>query len=361
MLTDHTQGSDVQAEDLPHDSRGPTLLAIFWSAVASSAMILGLRLYCKIRTGRGLWWDDYIALSSWVSLVIFISLETYLVVPLKYGSRDCDIPPENLALTATIAAAAYPFLLLSIMWSKSSFGVTLLRITTEWMKRAVWGLIISINVFLGFSILIYYIQCTPVQALWDIRVKGKCWDRDIAMKYHVFSGVWSSAVDLTLVFFPWKILWGTQMLGREKWGISIAMSMGIFAAVASSIKTAQLHLLSSTSTYKAVPVMYWGPIEVATTIIAASIPALRLLIKDVRTSARATQRPNEGTDSIPRAQYNLDLLYVVRLSSGCGSEDNIIPITAGRGIEMTTDASRAWKDHGSEKGTRPHRTNQACQ
>jgi hypothetical protein len=177
-------------------------------------------------------------------LVIFISLETYLVVPLKYGSPDWDIPPENLALTATIAAAAYPFLLLSIMWSKTSFGVTLLRITTEWMKRAVWGLIISTNVFLGFSILIYYIQCTPVQALWDIRVKGKCWDRDIAMKYHVFSGgefsepcvklntpknipVWSSAADLTLVFFPWKILWGAQMLGREKWGIAIAMSMGI--------------------------------------------------------------------------------------------------------------------------------------
>lgn len=174
---------------------------------------------------------------------VYVGLVTYGVVRLDYGARDWDFPPENFPMILRMAAAGHPFMLSSIIWSKTSFGVTLLRITTDWMKRAVLVLIISTNVFLGFSILIFYIQCRPIQAAWDITVTGKCWSRDAVIGYHIFSGsefpesplvgtpnsmiVWSAAVDLTLVFFPWKLLWGAQVLRTEKLGIAAAMSMGI--------------------------------------------------------------------------------------------------------------------------------------
>jgi hypothetical protein len=38
-----------------------------WFLVASSAVFLGLRIYCKYIKNRGLWWDDYVLIASWVS------------------------------------------------------------------------------------------------------------------------------------------------------------------------------------------------------------------------------------------------------------------------------------------------------
>ncbi|KAH7464016.1 hypothetical protein FOMA001_g17778 [Fusarium oxysporum f. sp. matthiolae] len=353
MSFNNTQGS--ANENLPHDSRATALLAVFWSSVTFSALFLAVRVYGKKRTKRGLWWDDYIALASWVSFAIFISIETYRVVELKFGARDWDIAPENISLAATVAAGSYPFLLLAIMGSKTSFAITLLRLTTEWMRWGVWFLIITTNVFLGFSIIIYYIQCTPVQALWDSNVKGKCWDRNIAMNYHIFSGAWSSFVDLALVFLALKLILSMRLLGREKWGVAIAMSMGVFAAAASIIKTVQLHLLASPSTYDAAPVMYWGPIEIATTLIAASIPALRLLVQDIRRLAPRDQETNEATNSMAQGQYDVEFLYIARLSSDAGGE-NSTPLAAGRGRETAGDGSETCRHRDAEKGKGPNST-----
>lgn len=48
------------------DSRGTRLLASCWSLVAASAILLFLRIYCKLWRGRGLWWDDHLLIMSWV-------------------------------------------------------------------------------------------------------------------------------------------------------------------------------------------------------------------------------------------------------------------------------------------------------
>jgi len=39
--------------------------------------------------------------------------------------------------------------------------------------------------------------------------------------------VYSAAMDFTLALLPWKLIWGLQILRKEKFGIGIAMSMGI--------------------------------------------------------------------------------------------------------------------------------------
>jgi len=51
---------------LPHDDAGPVIITVLWVLVSISAISLALRVYCKRKTHRGLWWDDYILLGSWV-------------------------------------------------------------------------------------------------------------------------------------------------------------------------------------------------------------------------------------------------------------------------------------------------------
>ncbi|KAM5363444.1 hypothetical protein ACJZ2D_012011 [Fusarium nematophilum] len=231
-----------------------------------------------------------------VCLVVHISLVSYSVVHLSYGVRDWDFPPENYIPLAKLVAAGHPFMLIAIIWSKTAFGVTLLRITDGWMKRTVWFLIITTNIFLGFSILIFYVQCRPVQATWDPRVKGVCWDRDAVIKYHIFSGAYSAAADFALALLPWRLVWHLQMRTKEKVGVGIAMSMGIFAGVASIIKTYELRNLYSGTLYDTISLMYWGPIETAAIMVASSIPVLRVLVRQVRSSAKQYYLADERTD-----------------------------------------------------------------
>ena len=51
---------------LPHDDRGPLVLAAHWTLTSLATVFLCLRLYAKRVTGRKLWWDDWILISAWV-------------------------------------------------------------------------------------------------------------------------------------------------------------------------------------------------------------------------------------------------------------------------------------------------------
>jgi len=46
---------------------GPQINFTIWLLTALSAAFLALRVYCKFLRHRGLWWDDYILIASWVT------------------------------------------------------------------------------------------------------------------------------------------------------------------------------------------------------------------------------------------------------------------------------------------------------
>lgn len=47
------------------------------------------------------------------------------------------------------------------------------------------------------------------------------------MNYNTFTASYSGAMDIVLAILPWKIIWGLSMTKKEKFGVSLAMSMGV--------------------------------------------------------------------------------------------------------------------------------------
>ncbi|KAL2151415.1 hypothetical protein VTH82DRAFT_6513 [Thermothelomyces myriococcoides] len=88
-------------------------------------------------------------------------------------------------------------------------------------------------------------------------------------------------MDIILALLPWKIIWTLTMNRKEKVGVLVAMSMGIFAGITSIIKITQVPSISdATFTQATTQLVILGAAESAITIIAASIPILRALIRD---------------------------------------------------------------------------------
>ncbi|KAE9372547.1 hypothetical protein N431DRAFT_408830 [Stipitochalara longipes BDJ] len=262
------------------ETHGPLLAGVSWLLVVVSCIFLCLRIYCKFVRGRGLWWDDAVLISAWVCLCVdtcFISVTTSM----GFGRHFKDIDPKVLPYIGLLGNFSSLFAILAAMLSKISFALTLFRISEFRMRVVLCFIIGTVFMALGTSALMGWIQCTPIARNWDYTVKGTCWNPQVYVIEGMVSGAYGGCMDMVLALLPWKMIWGLQMKKKEKFAIALAMSMGIFAGAMAIIKTVYMPQMANEDfSYIGVPLILWGQTESAVCIIAASIPLLRVMLRN---------------------------------------------------------------------------------
>jgi hypothetical protein len=113
------------------------------------------------------------------------------MISLGFGKHMVDVDPANLDAIGLSTTVAGTFSMLGAVLSKTSFAVTLLRITKGYTKMFVWVVIGVMNIAMGLSALFPWVKCNPVRKSWDPSIPGTCWDGHAMMVYSVFaSGEW---------------------------------------------------------------------------------------------------------------------------------------------------------------------------
>jgi hypothetical protein len=158
--------------------------------------------------------------------------------------------------------------ILGATWSKTSFAITLMRLSSSrWMKYLIWFIIISTNLVLGMSATMMWIQCWPVAKLWHSEMEGSCWPGYVVQNYMTFAaGMWlsqtileqspglflltqvlaySGALDIILAILPWKIVWKVAINKKEKIGALVAMSMGVLYVPQTALTSGILPFVSA--------------------------------------------------------------------------------------------------------------------
>ncbi|KAH8884074.1 putative integral membrane protein [Thozetella sp. PMI_491] len=331
-----------QIAALPHDNAAPKLNIIIWVLAALSGIFLVLRLYCKISRRNRLWWDDYILVAAWVCLIIECSLLSAMT-GLGYGLHVWDIDIFNLEKMGQVfllICVTGTFSITAAIWSKTSFAFTMLRLTHGWQRALVWFIIVTGNIAMGVSAILPWVQCSPINRQWDLTVEGTCLDPHPWVYYNIFSAAYSAVMDLTLSILPWAIVWKLQMKRTEKIGIALAMSMGIFAGITALVKTSKVKLMLSLDFADNVDLFIWGNAESSVTIIAASIPILRVFIRDVKTSRRSASDDRGLRSESSKASWQRNKVIVLggdaNIPDARGGEENsdnsidLEPLTPGR-------------------------------
>jgi hypothetical protein len=250
-------------------------------------------------------------------LLLANSVVMTLSVKLGFGMHLLQIAFSNREKLLLLGSISTTFSTLSAVLSKTSFGLTLLRLTQAGYDKTrvlVWAIMISMNVLMFCDALYSWVECQPSRKHWDVRIDGTCWSPDIAIKFGIAAGAYSGCMDVVMAVLPWRIIWETRMEPKEKAGVLVAMSMGLCAGAAAFSKCSQIpqiSLFDQTCTPfqnikyqvpKKLPMLLMffffgadtgaslvilGAAEPAITIVAASIPALRVLLTDFK---RLTQR-----------------------------------------------------------------------
>lgn len=216
---------------------------------------------------------------------------------LGFGKRLIDIDPKNVLTIALYGSVAASISCFASTFSKISFGVTLLRLTTGKIRWTVWFCVVTLFVFMLPSAFIIWIQCTPTAKAWDPALEGHCWDPVYTVNYGIFNAAWCAVADFYLALLPWTLIWGLQMRIREKIGVGIAMSMGLLyvSVLGSHTHTLTIHsagvcailkgvyviqLRQADFSYNGKDVTIWTAVETAVAIIGASIPVLRVFFRE---------------------------------------------------------------------------------
>ena len=120
-----------------------------------------------------------------VALVASIALQSVGVshgLGRHYSDLDLD---QNTAVSLYSMCAGFGSIL-ATCWSKTSFAISLLRISTGKVRLFVWFIIISVNIVLGSNGLVQWIQCWPVQKRWYYDMDGYCFPSKIVQNYNTF-------------------------------------------------------------------------------------------------------------------------------------------------------------------------------
>lgn len=190
---------------MDEDDRGPNILVTNWMLAGLSGLFLAVRLACKLRATRQLWWDDYVLVVSWVSApvkpkgcpteclhVVQLTLLVSVIlvtasVPKGLGKHVSQVPVENMAFLSIVGNFTGTFSILAAMWSKTSFCLTLLRLFSGRMRIMLWVIIATINIFMALNAIFLWTRCTPTSKTWNPFISGTCWESQVYPSYGMFA------------------------------------------------------------------------------------------------------------------------------------------------------------------------------
>lgn len=212
---------------------GPVILAVCWSMTGVAALFLGTRIYVKLTQHKHLWWDDHLLVASWFMLVAFSSTISYGTT-IGVGQHMDNVgasgplgPGPDMNGLQLVVIIATVFSVVGCAWSKTSFAITLLRLTDGTMYYVIWFVIVSMNAVLIFNAILQFLWCQPASVAWHSGAGGTCWSKGVIIYYSIAAASYSATMDIFLALVPWTIIMKLQMETKEKIGVAVCMSLGI--------------------------------------------------------------------------------------------------------------------------------------
>ncbi|KAJ0333871.1 hypothetical protein COL922a_010342 [Colletotrichum nupharicola] len=188
------------------------------------------------------------------------------------------------------------------------------------------------NILFAFASLSLWIGCVPLEKRWKPFGDGTCYDLKWVVSFGIFVSVYSGLLDLALAAIPWMILMrptpaeessGLTLSKKEKIGVSVALSMGVLAGIAAFVKASYMRSVNDTTgdfSHGGAQLAVWAAAETAITIMVATLPVLRVLLRDtavktqylpeaikmkVRKSTRRSERVSRRSAEVPEDKLHL--------------------------------------------------------
>ncbi|KAI4209528.1 MAG: hypothetical protein LQ351_007563 [Letrouitia transgressa] len=274
-----------------------------------STAIIILRLYTRIHITRNLGLDD-------VTIVIAQAITTvgkaFVAIEVCYGlgRHRYYVPSQRyiVFLKYQYLDWAQCFIVLAV--SKISFCLFLLRLSQfNRLRHALYTLIEFIMVTHVTFVLLFVLQCHPINKAWDEEIIGMCFSKQIIMNIIVAQGIISILTDFICAAFPIVLLRNANISPRTKLALCTLMGFGVITGTISLARTCfAWQTKSKDVSWVAIPNDILRLFEVNVGVITACMPMMKPFARYVK--ARITgQDPHQillrkdSTPSVPHTRW----------------------------------------------------------
>ncbi|KAL9604300.1 MAG: hypothetical protein Q9179_001922 [Wetmoreana sp. 5 TL-2023] len=249
-------GSDA----LCNEHRGSLLLAIGWTLLGLAALTVTMRFYFRSGLRNGINWDDYFIMAALVVGIIGAAFLTKLVQA-GGGSHMFCLSPGQI----------YPVL-------KWSLLAQIAFVATSHMVQ----------------VMIFLVQCRPLNAVWDPKVHGTCFSPRVIYTAGYTNYGLDALTDLICASIPIFVIHRLQMNIRTKVAVGFLMSLGVLTAGCATAKAITIKgLFGQDYTWAIITPGVLTITEHYLGIIIASMPALKPLFSKVLESTVSS--PNNSS------------------------------------------------------------------
>ncbi|KAI1630918.1 hypothetical protein F4809DRAFT_634625 [Biscogniauxia mediterranea] len=271
-------------ENSSMDNLGPAVLSIAWVFAGLSIAIVIARFYVRLRIVKRIGLDDCIIL---ITLLLGLGNSIFLTISCSWGlGRHVQAlisEPERVLYTVKWVYLCELFAIMSAGFGRISFAFLLLGLSPFSKPRRIflWSIIFIQFVIDVGTVIVSFSQCRPIEGFWDKSVEAECWPPYVQQYTGFLQGSVCSMVDLMLALFPASLFWNLNMEWKQKAFLIGIMGLGVFAMIASIVKTIQLQALTQTDdlTYAMAKLAIWWTLEAYIVLVAVSIPTIRPILK----------------------------------------------------------------------------------
>ncbi|KAF5563379.1 integral membrane protein PTH11 [Fusarium phyllophilum] len=268
------------------ETRGPMIRTVTWLSVIFPILFVGLRVYTRLFVRKVFGLDDWVIV---ISLILLICYGAIIEAAVQKGlGRHVEwvltFAPQDAVPVALLGQVSQPFVVMSCALGKTSFSISLMRLAAQrFIHRFLWFIVVTMLILHILISIFVFVHCEDPRATWNPAIVSKCWHPNSYLGVLYFIGAYSAATDFILALLPWAMLWNLNMKNKEKFGVAVAMSLGVFAGAIAVIKCTKLkaNATSTDPTYDVGELLLTACAENALIIMAACIPTLRPMLRKV--------------------------------------------------------------------------------
>jgi hypothetical protein len=282
-----------------------------WSLFTGASVFLALRIWVKLSWGHRLWYDDYILIVSWMVLLANNSIiihEFATGYVLEDSTKKWD---DRMHILINISSCGT---LIGQAWTKSAFGVTLLRIADRRQAYFLWFCIITMNLWMVAKVVFQWAKVCDKPSYQNWYRLDFCIGWRFRDDFKEGGNIYNIVMDFVFATIPWLIARRLEMRRVEKIGLCFTMSLGIIVAIVAAVRVSwkdQGNKRDEMYIWRNGMSQIWYSSEVAGTILVQCIPVLRPIIRDIHTTM--TSKRLDATGDTPSTVFSK------RFSSRAGS------------------------------------------
>lgn len=197
---------------------------------------------------------------------------------------------QHMRLLITISSCGT---LIGQAWTKTAFGVTLIRMSNEWQRWILWFCIVTMNAYMIIKVVLQWAKVCGDEDYYVSWRLDVCLEEQPREDLKEGGNVYNIIMDFVFAAFPWLITRSLKINRMEKIGLCATMSLGMIVAIVSAIRVGWKddgNERDAYYIYRNGLSQVWYSSEITGTIIVQCIPILRPIVREIQTSRDASRR-----------------------------------------------------------------------